>query len=161
MEYPLTDKSNELYVNALNNAKDRGHTQVTPSHLVLAMLEDDEFLPNVLSQSGVSDNFRRTIRSDLKKLPTQNPPPARVGPSTMLVKALNDASKSQRKLGDAFIALDTLIASLFGIDFLSRFLHRFTAAPHDRKDRENPVSQPSPVHGVASRTSSRAFFTLA
>ena len=62
------------------------------------------------------DNFRRMIRSDLKKLPTQNPPPARVGPSTMLVKALNDASKSQRKLGDAFIALDTLIASLFGID---------------------------------------------
>ncbi len=51
-----------------------------------------------------------------KKLPTQNPPPARVGPSTMLVKALNNASKSQRKLGDAFIALDTLIASLFGID---------------------------------------------
>ena len=77
MEYPLTDKSNELYVNALNNAKDSGHTQVTPSHLVLAMLEDDEFLPNVLRQSGVSsiDNFRRMIRSDLKKLPTQNPPP--------------------------------------------------------------------------------------
>ena len=69
-------------MNALNNAKDSGHTQVTPSHLVLAMLEDDEFHERSTSMGVSRRKFSSNDRSDLK-LPTQNPPPP-VGPSTAL-----------------------------------------------------------------------------
>lgn len=98
-------------------AKDNGNTQVTPEHFVMAMLEKDEdrYLETTLRNAGVSnlESFSRFVKSELKKHPTQTPPPTRIGSSTLLTKALNDASKSQRKSGDSFIALDTLIASIF------------------------------------------------
>eukprot|EP00939_MAST-03C_sp_MAST-3C-sp1_P003369 g3369.t1 len=117
-EFPFTEKANDLYVDALNDAKDQSHAQVTPSHLASTILDDDDnFCRNIVQQSGGNSQvLDREIKAILKKMPKQSPAPSNIGPSGILMRVFNAASKTQRTQGDSHIAVDHLIVALYKTD---------------------------------------------
>lgn len=126
-EFPFTEKANDLYVDALNSAKDQSHPQLMPVHLVQSLLDDDDtFLENVLRQAGGDPHvLKQEVRVALRKISRQSPPPSSVGPSSSFMRVLNVASKAQRTAGDSHIAVDHLILALFKADSgLERMLRK-------------------------------------
>jgi len=121
-EFPLTEKANDLYVNALNRAKDESNPQIEPIHLLNSIyLDRDRFLKNILRSAGareedVNKTLNRLILEQISKCPKQIPGPSNVGPGSMLMRVLNRASATQRKAGDSHIAVDHLIVALFEED---------------------------------------------
>lgn len=110
----FTEKSSELLSHAISAARDRGHSQATPAHVALAVLEDESDLANniITRAGGNPQNALAAIEKFLQKLPSQNPPPTNIGLSNTVVEVIQEAEKYQQKNGDSFIAADHLLIGL-------------------------------------------------
>jgi len=105
-----TEKTKEIFLKAQQIAKDIQNIEITPLHIVQALLEDEDgFAKNILSKTNCDvKGFERNIKKRTARLPVQDPAPAEVGVSGSLSKILQKAQSLQQSQGDAFIAADHL-----------------------------------------------------
>ena len=118
----FTHKTNEALAEGHELAQSSGHAQFTPLHLAVALLSDTGGLlcqaiaSSFASEGGGGDeairSFERILRSNLKKIPSQDPPPDTVPANTALVKCIRRAQTAQKKRGDSHLAVDQLILGL-------------------------------------------------
>ncbi|KAL6048524.1 Double Clp-N motif domain-containing protein [Balamuthia mandrillaris] len=91
------------------------NVNLTPVHLAVALLEDEEGLAkNLVSKCGGDPQaVNRKLRSLMVRLPVQEPPPPEVGASSALMKVLRQAQKLQTEQQDSHVALDHLMQALY------------------------------------------------
>ncbi|CAI5929116.1 unnamed protein product [Closterium sp. NIES-64] len=127
----FTHKTNEILVAARELAESNGHAEITPAHVALALLQDEDgvFRHAVAHSSVINYNatapghsprgdgdtiqaFQRAIKRLLQKIPSQQPPPDEIHANPSLVKALRKAQQIQKKAGDSHLAVDSLVLAL-------------------------------------------------
>ena len=123
----FTHKTNEAIAEGHEQALSSGHAQFTPLHLAIALLSDQGgLLRQAIVNSAGSErsdsvggggeeairSFERVLRANLKKIPSQDPPPDSVPANTALVKCIRRAQTAQKKRGDSHLAVDQLILGL-------------------------------------------------
>ncbi len=103
-----TVKSQEALQNAMEFAQEAGNPELTPLHLALALFDDEDGVAKQAAlKRGSVETFRsilRVLRRRLERLPTQQPTPDNIPPSSDLRKAISNAAKIQKKKGDAYLS---------------------------------------------------------
>lgn len=110
----LTEKAMAAINASVDLARDQGHPQITPAHLGLAIFQDDSGLAsNVVTRAGGTPSAVISgLQQLLKKIPSQNPPPASNTPSSQFMEVLAEAGKIQKANDDTHIAMDHLLIAL-------------------------------------------------
>ena len=110
----FTLKAQEALQKTAQAARADGHPEVTPEHLALALLEQEEgVVPALLERVGVRRaSLSRTISRELAKLPTR--PGRRAEPrfSPALVKLVDLAEKIAGEFKDDYVASEHLFLAL-------------------------------------------------
>ncbi|MBB1245563.1 ATP-dependent chaperone ClpB [Streptomyces durbertensis] len=113
MEAELTNKSREAISAANNRALTDGHPDITPPHLLLALLEgsDNENIRDLLAaveadQAALRSGTERLLAA----LPrVQGATVSRPQPNRELLAALADASQRAKELGDEYVSTEHLL----------------------------------------------------
>jgi len=110
----FTEKSNKLIAKAKTFAQQRSHSDVTPIHLMMALLEDEDALAsNILKKtSGDFSSFHKQVNERYNKLPSIKPAPQDYSFSRSSIQALTKAQDLSAKLGDSYVSADHLLLSV-------------------------------------------------
>ncbi|KAF5193714.1 Chaperone protein clpb [Thalictrum thalictroides] len=113
----FTHKTNEALFSAHELAQNSGHVQLTPIHLALSLVSDQNgILYQAISNAGGGDesakSTERVLNQAIKKIPSQSPAPDQVPPSSSLIKVIRRAQSAQKSRGDSHLAVDLLILGL-------------------------------------------------
>ncbi|MQM11931.1 hypothetical protein Taro_044844 [Colocasia esculenta] len=114
----FTTKSEEALAAAQALALAYGHAQLTPIHLVAALMSDFGGILNQAIANASGGNYFTPVtlgmvfNNTLGTFPSLFPPPSEIPPSAALLKCVERARDSQRSRGDAQISLDQLILGL-------------------------------------------------
>lgn len=118
----FTDRAQASISAAVQTAKDHNHSSVLPLHLALALLIEDGQPSPAPSGSPQSENsaslfasclrkagadpakLETLLRTALRKIPVQSPPPDDVTASNALAKILKSADGLKTSQHDSFIA---------------------------------------------------------
>lgn len=118
----FTDRAQASVSAAVQTAKDHNHSQVLPIHLALALLIESgqqspappgsshpenstSLFTSCLRKAGADPAKLETLlRTALRKIPTQSPPPDDVTASSALAKILKSADGLKTSQHDSFIA---------------------------------------------------------
>ncbi|MCS7223610.1 MAG: ATP-dependent chaperone ClpB [Armatimonadetes bacterium] len=109
----FTLKAQQALQSAHRFAMEYRHTELTPEHLLFALLSDRESLVvRVLQQLEVDlSSLRRRLEAELKRLP-QATTPTQVVLSQRLLTLLNLSEKHSQQMRDAYIATEHLLLAL-------------------------------------------------
>lgn len=111
----FTHKTNEILLASRSLAEENGHPQITPVHLSLALLDDNEGLLKQAVKASSENNpsaveaLEKSLHTLLRKVPKQTPPPDDVTVNAGMIKILKKAQWNQRKRGDSYLAVDQLL----------------------------------------------------
>jgi len=108
----FTLKTQEALNEAISRAKSASNPEVTPDHLLSALLGQSEgvSLP-ILHAAGVDlEKLRATVEERLSRLPRAYGTTARI--STALEKVLEEADEARRELGDDYLSVEHLLLAL-------------------------------------------------
>src|SRR4051794_3304538 len=110
----FTIKTREVITAAQSLAEERRHPQVTPEHLLAAVLEQNEtVVPPLLRKVGAdAAGIRRETNAALDALPTLGQGPESTGPSDALGQVLRAADRERRDLKDDYVSVEHLLLSL-------------------------------------------------
>ncbi|MBU7597521.1 ATP-dependent chaperone ClpB [Streptomyces sp. P38-E01] len=113
MEAELTNKSRDALGAANNRALTDGHSDITPPHLLLALLEgtDNENIQDLLA---AVDADQAALRGGTERLLAAQPrvqgdTVAKPQPNRELLAVIADASQRARELGDEFVSTEHLL----------------------------------------------------
>ncbi|MFP8886441.1 ATP-dependent chaperone ClpB [Streptomyces mangrovi] len=116
MDAELTNRSRDAISAANNRALTGGHPDITPAHLLLALLEgqDNENIQDLLA---AVDTDQAALRSAAERLlgslpSVQGSTVAKPQPDRDLMAVLADASRRAKELGDAYISTEHLLIGL-------------------------------------------------
>ncbi|MCI0386959.1 ATP-dependent chaperone ClpB [Streptomyces sp. CNQ085] len=116
MDAELTNRSRDAISAANNRALTGGHPDITPAHLLLALLEgqDNENIQDLLA---AADADQAALRSAAERLLGSLPSVrgstvAKPQPDRDLMAVLADASRRAKELGDAYISTEHLLIGL-------------------------------------------------
>ncbi|WP_101255485.1 ATP-dependent chaperone ClpB [Streptomyces barkulensis] len=116
MDAELTNRSRDAISAANNRALTGGHPDITPVHLLLALLEgqDNE---NIQDMLAAVDADQAALRSAAERLlgslpSVQGSTVAKPQPDRDLMAVLADASRRAKELGDAYISTEHLLIGL-------------------------------------------------
>jgi ATP-dependent Clp protease ATP-binding subunit ClpB len=113
--YKLTTKSQEAVSAAVRLAADRGHADVTPAHLLSALLgQDGGVAVPLLEAVGVDPgDLRGTVKTFLDRLPSAaGATVSAPGLSRPAYAAITAGSESATSLGDEYISTEHLLVGL-------------------------------------------------
>lgn len=119
----LTEKAGQILSAAFSLATEKGHSQVVPTHLAIALLQDDSGLvSNILEKAGGTPSIIvQELNRVVQKLPSQSPPPT-PNVSSGLLKVLQDAEQIQKRQEDSFVSVDHLLSALISVrDIMQTF----------------------------------------
>ena len=116
MNAELTNKSQEALSGANSRAVSAGHADLTPAHLLAALLEqaDNDNVRDLLVEVGADPGvLAKSVEAQLAALPsvqgaTVAPPQA----SRELLAVLADASQHAKELGDAYVSTEHLLIGI-------------------------------------------------
>jgi ATP-dependent Clp protease ATP-binding subunit ClpB len=109
-----TEKSREALVEAASEAEARGASEVTPLHLLAALLHDRNGIAAVLvTHAGDLERLRSETESELALLPKVQGPAQRA-PSASLQKVLQQAAVEKATCKDQFLSVEHLLIALAG-----------------------------------------------
>ncbi|MBK5231108.1 MAG: type VI secretion system ATPase TssH, partial [Thermoleophilia bacterium] len=113
----FTIKSQEAIENAQRLAEGRRNPQVTPSHLLVALLDQEGgIVMPVLHKLGAdSGAVRERALHDVEELPTLEGGGAQPAPSNELVTVLRKAEDEARDLTDEYISIEHLLLALVSV----------------------------------------------
>lgn len=113
----FTNKAQEAITNTKNYLPKFGHSQVTPEHLLLSLLEQEEGLTaNILEKLDAKpDRVRQEVETYLERQPkgsnvTMSKDELHV--SSKLMKLLEEASTEAEKMKDLYISVEHLLIAL-------------------------------------------------
>ncbi|KAF9966281.1 hypothetical protein BGZ70_002785 [Mortierella alpina] len=119
IDFQFTEKSEKTIGQARELAREFSNSQITPTHLVSAMLDESEegpgssLLKSIINKAGaIPEEIERAFKKLLVRLPTQNPAPLEVSFSPQAYQILRKAQEHQKKQKDSFISVDHLILAL-------------------------------------------------
>jgi ATP-dependent Clp protease ATP-binding subunit ClpB len=115
-ERTLTDATAKAIEKTVAVARDNGNSVADPIHLAVVLFEgDDSIGARVCTRSdGIDLNVvRKNLQKLLLKKPSQTPAPLEASISSSLSKLLQRATKLSKANGDALVALDHLLISLY------------------------------------------------
>ena len=104
----LTLKSQEAVSGAQELARRNGNPEVSPEHLLLALL--DQELPRTLA--GDAETLRTKAEADLRAKPSMSGAAVQPQVSAALASVLDRASDEAKKLGDDFVSVEHLLLAL-------------------------------------------------
>ena len=113
----LTQKTQEAVAAAQSAASASGNPEITPLHLLTALLEErDGIVKPLLEKMGSSPQRLLTIaEGELKRLPSASGG-GQPGLSRDLQKVLDDASKQAESMKDEFVSTEHLLSALTRVD---------------------------------------------
>ncbi|GAA2458768.1 ATP-dependent chaperone ClpB [Streptomyces macrosporus] len=116
MDAELTNRSRDAISAADNRALTGGHPDITPAHLLLALLEgrDNENIQDLLA---AVDADQAALRSGAERLlaalpSVQGSTVARPQPDRELLSVIADATQRAKELGDAYVSTEHLLIGL-------------------------------------------------
>ncbi|WP_432745367.1 ATP-dependent chaperone ClpB [Streptomyces sp. JH002] len=116
MSAELTNRSREAISGANDRALTEGHSDITPAHLLLALLEgqDNENIRDLLASVGAdAAALRAGAERLLGALPTvQGSTVSRPQPNRELMAVLADAGRRATDLGDTFVSTEHLLIGI-------------------------------------------------
>ncbi|MFH0243510.1 ATP-dependent chaperone ClpB [Streptomyces sp. HK10] len=116
MDAELTNRSRDAISAANNRALTGGHPDITPAHLLLALLEgqDNENIQDLLAAVDADQAALRSAAERLLgSLPSvQGSTVAKPQPDRDLMAVLADASQRAKELGDAYVSTEHLLIGL-------------------------------------------------
>lgn len=112
----FTEKSRKILLASIQAAKDARNIEVTPVHIMVALLDDEEkFAENILSKLNPENakQFQRELRKRANRLPVQDPAPQ---PSTSrsFGEVVQKAQELSSAAGDSYVAADHLFLACLG-----------------------------------------------
>eukprot|EP00055_Hartaetosiga_balthica_P002554 m.4402 g.4402 ORF g.4402 m.4402 type:complete len:897 (+) comp2223_c0_seq1:410-3100(+) len=109
-----TEKVQEMYLHAKDEAINNSNAQVDPIHFALAMFQDEEGLgKRVVEKSGASlSSVISALESSISRIPKQQPAPVEVSLSSKSLRFLQNSQKHQKKNNEAHLAVDHLLLGL-------------------------------------------------
>jgi len=129
-----TERGRAVIKAAQNEALTRDHQQLTPTHILRALLSEDEALPtNMLQMAGADiDALSEALEVELAKFP-QVEGGSGLSLNSAAAKIFANAEKAAKTAGDAFVTVERLLlATVLGSD---RELKRALNAGHVDKDK--------------------------
>ncbi|HTK04651.1 MAG TPA: ATP-dependent chaperone ClpB [Candidatus Eisenbacteria bacterium] len=116
----FTTKSREAIDAAQAAAMDRGHAELTPGHLLLALLEQkDGVVVSVCKKIGADiDRLRKLAAGFVDDLPAsdQDAETVQLGASPLLVKIFRQAEKEATRFGDEYLSTEHLLLGILAVD---------------------------------------------
>ncbi|GAB3961938.1 ATP-dependent chaperone ClpB [Streptomyces sparsus] len=113
MDAELTNKSRDAISAANTRAVTGGHSDITPGHLLLALLEgsDNENVQDLLAAADADQAaVRSAVERQLGRLPTAHGATvARPQPDRELLAVIADAAQRAKELGDAYVSTEHLL----------------------------------------------------
>ena len=114
-----TQRARSVIQQAQSEALTRDNQQLTPSHLMLALLMEDGELPrNLVGMAGASaDALQANVERELSRLPKVTGGASGLSLAPATAKIFASAEKNAKKAGDAFVTLERLLlATALGAD---------------------------------------------
>lgn len=110
----FTEKTNQILVAAQELARESSHVQLSPLHVAVALFEDPDGLAKSIAQkTGVDPlSLERAFRKLMVRLPSQDPAPDTVSPSSAMMKVLREAQTLQKGNKDSHMAIDHILLAL-------------------------------------------------
>lgn len=111
----FTEKTNEVLRKSQQLASEFGHSQLTPSHLAVALLEQEDGLAlRLVEKVGLKpQDVLRPVKKLMLRNPSQDPAPEQPSPNSNFIKVLKEAQSLQKNEGDTHLAADHLFLALF------------------------------------------------
>ncbi len=111
----LTIKTQEALQDAQSLAQQLGHAELSPLHLMYALIgQSESIVPPLLQKLGVT-NLGEEISSELKRLPKVEGD-FESYPARDLIKVLEKAGDEAKKMGDSYVSTEHLFLSLIEVD---------------------------------------------
>jgi len=109
----FTEAALQMVASSQQVARARQHQQVTPLHLLAALLTDPTGLPArvVEAAGGSADAARQELDKELARLPLVSGGPGELYLSGEMARALQDANGIAKAWGDSFVAQDVLLVA--------------------------------------------------
>lgn len=116
-ETQFTDNALNIINTATTIGKDSSHAQLTPLHLLAAMVPTDQnsspYLKTIIEKSRFEwATFERVVNRHLVRLPAQTPAPDEIRPSYSFGQVLQQAMKIKTQQKDTFVAQDHILLAL-------------------------------------------------
>jgi ATP-dependent Clp protease ATP-binding subunit ClpB len=110
-----TQKSLQAVQAAQNTALEYGNSELTCSHLCLALLQSDGLVYRILKRGGTDvDGFSRAVKDLIERLPRVSGSGAgNVYASADLTRLLNEAEKLATSMKDEYVSVEHLFLCLF------------------------------------------------
>ncbi|KAJ1912550.1 hypothetical protein H4219_005553 [Mycoemilia scoparia] len=155
----FTEKLLEALKSGMDSAREEGHSELSPLHIVSAIGEKgDGYLHNIVEMAGGKQlDFDRAMKKALVRLPTQSPAPAQITPSRAFISTLDKAKKLMKENGDQFIAIDTFLLACCDEKLFKNVLSDASVKVDSFKDA---IKQLRGKHKVESRTAEDQFDAL-
>lgn len=152
----LTEKALSVINASVSLAQVKGHPQITPTHLALAIFEDDSGLAkNIITRAGGNPvAIVANLQGLLQKMPSQQPPPSSNTPSGQFMEVLAEAGKVQKANDDTHISMDHL---LLAVTVNSDVLRAFALS---RKALEDAIKEIRGNRKVTSKNAENVYDAL-
>jgi ATP-dependent Clp protease ATP-binding subunit ClpB len=129
----LTDKTSQVILLAHQIAKELGHSQLTPLHVLAAMIQDKDSLLCSIMQKLNADilGLERKVKSSLVKLPAQHPAPESISFNLGLQSVFNQADIIRKDQKDSHLSIDHLILALLATKDIATLCTEFGMSKND------------------------------
>ena len=110
----LTIKAQEALQEAQRDARARGNAELTPDHLLYALLRQDEgVVVPILQKLGASaESIAAEVEAELDRRPKVSGASSDAAPSRELTKALDRAFEIAKEFGDEYVSTEHLLLAL-------------------------------------------------
>jgi ATP-dependent Clp protease ATP-binding subunit ClpB len=151
----FTIKTREALQAALALARARRHSQITPAHLLTALLDEEGgFVTSVLGKIGVTPSrLRGDLESALGALPTLGSE-AEPTMAPEVAATLRTAEREMRSLKDSYVSVEHVLLALTRDDSPAGKALKANGATHERllqalaEVRTSPVTDESPEETI-------------
>ncbi|AYO30453.1 ATP-dependent chaperone ClpB [Biomaibacter acetigenes] len=109
-----TQKSTEALAEAQKLAVERHHQEVTPRHLLLSLLiQEDGFIPRLLTLAGVNHEMFKTSAEDIvRRIPSVHGYDGPLAMSSGLLRVMVRAEKEASRMKDEYVSVEHLLLAL-------------------------------------------------
>src|SRR5215471_13952023 len=110
----LTIKAQEAIQEAQRDARARGNAELTPDHLLLALLHQDEgvVVPILQKLGANAESLAADLSAELDRRPAVSGASADAAPSRELTKVLDRAFEIAKEFGDEYVSTEHLLLAL-------------------------------------------------
>ncbi|KAF9586029.1 hypothetical protein BGW38_010301 [Lunasporangiospora selenospora] len=161
--FQFTEKTEKTLGQAQELAREFSNSQITPVHIVSAMLDETEgpgssLLKSIINKAGgTPEEFDRAFKKLLVRLPTQDPAPVDISFSPQAIQILRKAQDHQKKQKDSFISIDHVILAFIDDATIWKV---FTDNGISKTALENAVSQTRGNRRVESKSAEDGYEAL-